>query len=338
MKSAILYSPGDLRVEDVKAPEPGTHDVLINVEYSGICGLDRRIYTGDLKIKTPLTIGHEFVGTVAETGEGVAFLNKGDRVTVNPTIPCVQCTNCHMGRENQCENIKTVGIVFNGSYAQQIKVPEHSVLKTPKDVSPEVATILGDAAPAAFRAIHTRGCVKPGDTVVIVGTGAVAQCCTAFAKAKGAQVIVVGRTDEKLDVAEKMGADLTINNQQEDAEKIIKQETGNRGADIAYDVVGDEKIIRNCLAYLRRGGVAVLVGYIAGDAPLSMRDTVFREKSILGSLGYRKKDYTRMIQLLEKSKIDLRPVITDIVPLESAAEAFNKLDQKNTSIKVLLRP
>jgi L-iditol 2-dehydrogenase len=338
MKSAILYSPGDLRIEDVEPPELGTRDVLINVEYSGICGLDRRIYSGDLKIKTPLTIGHEFVGIISETGEGVTLLNKGDRVTVNPTVPCAQCTNCKMGRDNQCENIKTVGIVFNGSYAQQIKVPEHSVLQTPKGVSPEVCTILGDAAPAAFRAIHTRGCVKPGDTVVIVGTGAVAQCCTAFAKAKGAQVIVVGRTDEKLDVAEKMGADLTINNQKEDAEKIIKQETNNRGADIAYDVVGEGEIIKNCLAYVRRGGTAVLVGYIAGDTPLSMRDTVFREKSILGSLGYRKKDYTRMIQLIEKSKIDLSPIITDIMPLENAVEAFNKLDQKNNSIKILLKP
>ena len=341
MKALRWYARKDVRYVDAPEPSPSPGQLKIKVSLAGICGTDLKEYAyGPVMIppaRVPLTMGHEFAGTVAEVGKGVKGFKVGDRVSGVGNSYCGECYVCKMGRYNLCLNQGFTGLFSDGCMAEYFVLPHYACYKLPDSVSDELGALVEPLAVAihAVRQAH----IQPGDLVAIVGDGTIGLCSLLAAKAAGASgVYVIAKHQGRGGLAAKMGAAAVIYLNEGNPIKKLQELTGGIGADAALECVGRPETPQLAVECTRRGGIAVIVGIFAQSGALDFSTITFTEKTMVGSSIYVHEGKTA-IELMADKRIDPSPLISSIVPLQDAAKkGFEALiNDKEANIKVLLR-
>lgn len=285
MKAAVVEKFGKpLKIKQVPVPQvkPGT--ILVKVAACGVCHTDLHAANGDWPVKPtlPLIPGHEGVGTVVALGEGVTNVKIGDRVGM-PWLytSCGHCDYCMSGWETLCESQKMTGYTVNGSYAEYVLADPNYVGILPDNVSFEQIAPILCAGVTVYKGLKETA-VKPGQWVVISGIGGLGHMAVQYAKAMGMRVVAVDISDDKLKLAKKLGAEITINSLKVDAAKEVKKMIGG-GHGVLVTAVSTDAF-KQAVAMLRRGGTMALVGLPPGTFPISIFDLVLNGKTIKGSI------------------------------------------------------
>lgn len=328
MKAAVFYGSGQpLKVEELPIPTPMANEVLVKVAACGLCHTDLHYLDHDVPTfkKPPMILGHETSGTIAAIGDGVSQWKEGDHVLLPAVYGCGECAMCRTGRENVCERMVMFGNNIDGGYAEYILAPAKDVLSLPDGIPLIEGAIIADATTTPYHAVVNRGQVKPGDWVVVFGCGGIGLNLVQVAAALGGRVIAVDILDEKLEWAQRLGAQAGLNPQKfERIDKEIRKLTGG-GADIGFEAIGNPATQAQTFASLRTGGRFVVVGFSSKPMTLDTGRVMYREMEIIGSLGCRAVDYPKVIQLVLQGKIKVKELVTARFSLDDINEGFNTL-------------
>ncbi|MCD6404275.1 MAG: alcohol dehydrogenase catalytic domain-containing protein, partial [Planctomycetes bacterium] len=239
MKAAVLVGRQKIEIKEVEEPQGGVGEVVISPKYTGICGTDIHIYAGEFegRVGYPTIMGHEFAGVVRAVGDGVKNVVPGDKVTVDPIIPCMRCAACLEGSFSACQNLRLLGVDLDGGFAEAVVARENQVFALPERVS------VKDAATVEILSVAThavsRGRVEPADVVVVLGAGRLGLSILSVLRTTAAGTIVVTDVKEyRLDIARKIGADYCINAAKKDVVREVQALTDGRGADRVFEAVG----------------------------------------------------------------------------------------------------
>jgi len=238
VKAGVVHAKEDIRYEEIEKPKPGKGQVLIKVKYTGICGSDIPRVNGDACHFFPNVLGHEFSGTIEETGEGVTSLKLGDRVAGVPLVPCMKCEDCQKGNYSLCKNYSFIGSREFGSFAEYVVVPEKNAVRFEDTVSFEQGAFFEPATVAlhGLQRVDYRG----GKTVAVLGGGTIGLFVMQWAKIFGAkEVVVFDIVEERLALASRLGATGVINTGEEGFLKKAKSLTDGRGYDYVYETAGN---------------------------------------------------------------------------------------------------
>ena len=238
MKAGVVHGIEDIRYEDIETPKAEPGKVLVKIKYTGICGSDiPRVNQGTAHY-TPIVLGHEFSGTIAEVGEGVTSVKPGDRVAGIPLVPCMKCEDCQKGTYSLCKHYDFIGSHSFGSYAEYVAVPEKNVVKFSDDVSFEQGAFF-EPATVALHGLERTG-YQGGKTVAILGGGTIGLLTMQWAKIFGAKNIVVfDIAEERLELAKRLGADAGINTLKENFMADAKALTDGKGYDYVFETAGN---------------------------------------------------------------------------------------------------
>jgi len=345
MKAAVLVAREKIEVKEVEAPQPGSREVLVAPKYTGICGTDIHIYQGEFegRVRYPTIVGHEFAGIVEEVGEGVESIAAGDKVCIDPIIPCMECTACREGSLSACKNLKLRGVDLDGGLAEAAVVGADQVFKLPERVSVKDAAMV-EIFSVATHAVR-RGRIDPADFVVVLGAGKLGLSILSVLKTTGAGTIVItDLQDYRLDAARQIGADVCINAADKDTVKEVLSLTGGRGADRVFEAVGHaEKSasglppIAEAAEMIRNAGRIVVLGQGPDMAPVFWRSFVWKEATIVASRVSRG-EFPRAISMIESGLLDPSHIVTHEVPLEYVPDAFRMLAEgTEEALKVIVK-
>ena len=329
MKALVKKQPGKgLWMEEVPMPEVGVNDVLIKIKKTAICGTDLHIYKWDewsqKTIKTPMTIGHEYVGVVAEVGPGVRNIRVGDRVTGEGHIACGHCRNCRRGKEHVCENSIGVGVHRDGAFAEYLVIPESNVVKLDDRISDEMAAIMDPFGNATHTALSFP---LLGEDVLITGAGLIGTMATAICKFAGARhIVVTDLSDYRLEMAKKMGATVTINpTKGEKVEDVIKQ-LGMRGFDIGLEMSGSPVAFREMVANMYNGSKIAQLGILPPSTQVDWSEIIFKALTIKGIYGREMWETWYQMEQMLITGIDLSPVITHRFDVADFQKGFDVME------------
>ena len=341
MKAVVNYENGEkkVRLMDVAVPEPAPGQVRIRVSYCGICGTDIHIFTGDGGYPTnpPVTMGHELSGVVESVGEGVDPAWIGEKV-VSETYyyTCGTCFYYQTGHSNLCLQKKSIGSAVNGAMAEYVVVPAKNLHKIPEGVTMKEAAMTEPLA-CCTQGVLEFGGLRPGDKVLLTGPGAIGLMCLQLAVSAGATVIVAGTAVDKdrMELARELGASEIVYSDQPDAEEKIAALCPPYGPDVVFDCSGAGPAIQMGLRAVRKGGRYVQVGLTGKPTTLDMNLITLKELSVFGTYAQKPEWWTRALTLLEQKKINLKPLITNVYPLDDWQEAFDGYIRK-IGLKYLL--
>jgi NADPH:quinone reductase-like Zn-dependent oxidoreductase len=334
MKAIRLHQPGgpeQLRYEEIPTPRPGPGQVLVQLKAAALNHRDVWIRLGmQMADRLPLVPGSDGAGLVAEVGPGVAQVKVGDAIVILPSL------NWGDREDQPSPAFKILGGPDPGTYAEFIVVPAENVFPKPSPLSMEEAAAMPLASLTAWRAVITRGQVRPGEWVVVLGVGGgVATFALQIARAAGASVIVTSSSEAKLTRAMEMGADLAINYTSEDWEKVVQERTGG-GADIVIDSVG-QATWGKALRALRPGGRLVSFGATTGrTTEVDIRHVFWNQLSILGTTMGSPREFAAMLALYAAGR--LKPVVDSVLPLREAPAAHRRMDEGQQFGKIVLVP
>jgi len=312
---AILFQrhggPEVLEYGDFPDPIPAPGEVLVRLRAAALNRLDHWVRNGwpGIKLAYPHIPGADGAGEVAAVGEFVSEWEQGDRVVINANLGCGQCESCQAGKDNLCQSWKLLGENTRGTYCEYIAVPARQLFKLPRDFDYHKAAAAGLVYHTAWHSLVVRGELEPGETVLIVGAaGGVNTASIAIARYIGAQVIVVGAGQEKLDLAHSLGADILIDRQKEpEWARAVFASTNKRGADIVVDNVGTTFPLSFRAA--SKGGRILTVGNTGGPKfEIDNRFIFSKQLSIIGSTMGTLKDFASVMQLITSGKL---PVAMD---------------------------
>jgi L-iditol 2-dehydrogenase len=328
MPAAVFYAPGDIRLEEIEAPEAGPGEIVVRVRAAGICGTDVRIMKGGKKVAAPIVIGHELAGEISALGEGVSGFQLGDRVTVEPVIPCGKCALCLRGRRNICLTRPTIGYEYDGAFAKYVRVPASgvaagNVIPLPEGISFEEAAI---AEPLAAVVNGIDRCnIQLGDTVLILGAGPIGLAHLQLSRAAGATHVYVSEpNDERRQTTLQFGADGVINPLSEDVVARAKAWTGGVGVDVVIVAAGVPAAMEAGLKALRKGGVFNIFAGSPPNSTFALEPNVvhYGELIVTGSSGHTAAHMKRAVDLITSGVIDAKRLITHRFQLSEIQEAL----------------
>ena len=329
---------GMLFREDAPIPQPAADEIRIKVFYTGICGTDLHIMRDEFTCFPPLIIGHEFSGIVDDFGEKVTGFSKGDRV-VSMTAAgfCGECEFCREGLLMLCPEKRGLGSGHNGAFAEYMLMKADRVFHLPDNVSMQEAALCEPIA-CTIRGAVERAVVKPGDYAYVSGPGAIGQLVAQLAKLSGAHV-TVGGTDadtDRLRLAKELGADALINVSKEDVLAKAKEITKGSLYNVVFECAGAKSSADICLDIVKKTGRFNQVGLYGKPIPFDMDKALFKECSISNTYSAERTSWVILMRLLEQGKLNIRPLISAILPLEQWEKGFKMADQK-TGFKILLQ-
>jgi len=340
VRAAVFYEAGDMRVEEKPKPEIGECEALIEVRATGVCGTDIHIYKGEWSVPAPLILGHEFSGVVFEVGREVTKFEVGDRVVAEPNITCGKCRFCLMSERNYfCENLEAIGVTRDGAFAEYVRVPEGNLYKVPSGISYEEAALIEPLA-CCIRGIDRAG-IRVGDVVAIIGAGPVGLLLLQLAKASGASTVIqTDLVEERLRLAERLGADRTVNVGREDPAEAVMALTDGYGVDVAIEAVGRPETITQAINLTRRGGRLNIFGVAPQDALWSVKPFELYDKELTITTSYRSPfTFQRAVRLAASGRIVLKPLVTHTFQLSQIDRAFEVAERKiEGAIKVIVKP
>ncbi len=329
MKSLLLREYLQLELADFPQPQPAAGEVLIRVAACGICGSDVHGYDGASGRRIPpIVMGHEAAGTVTAVGAGVTRFKPGDRVTFDSTIYCGECFFCKRGEVNLCDNREVIGVSCgdyrrHGAFAEYIAVPERILYHLPESMSfPEAAML--EAISVALHAVHVSGDVK-GHTALVIGAGMIGLLTMQAARSAGAARVFIADIDAtRLDLARSLGVDEAFHLSGSDLTREILERTGGFGADLVLEAVGRNETIATAIDSVRKGGTVTLIGNITPVVEIHLQKVVSRQIRLQGSAAS-SGEYPEAIQLVANGKIQVKPLISVVAPLEEGPQWFKRL-------------
>jgi len=331
-----------MRLAEVPRPEPQPGEVLVKVRAAAVCGTDLHIaqwtpWAQRAGIRLPLIMGHEFSGDVVALGPDAAGVRPGDYVAGETHVPCGQCYQCRNGLQHICGNLKLFGIHRDGCFAEYATIPAICAHRIPTTIPPNVAAMLEPLGTSVRAALEVH---PAGETVAVLGCGPIGLFAVAAAKAVGAaRVIATDVREERLKLAQAVGADLALDARRVNVAESILQETGGVGVDAIIEASGSVPAIESAWKYLRKGGKVALIGLPSDPVRVNLGpDVIFKEARIIGIHGREMfATWTKMEHMLERGLLRVDPVITHEMPLERFAESFELLEAGNGG-KVILTP
>ncbi|MFP4511229.1 MAG: NAD(P)-dependent alcohol dehydrogenase [Spirochaetaceae bacterium] len=339
MNAVYLDGVKNLVSGTITPPDIGPGDVRIKVHTMGICGSDIEYYLhnriGAFVPQGPLVLGHELSGEVVETAPGVDTPRTGDRVAIDPSMPCRTCEYCRAGRHNLCNSMKFVGTAATvphipGGLAELVSVPATNCYRIPDHLS------WGEGACLEPLAVAVHAVLRPariaGAKVLVSGGGTIGQFVALAARAFGAGFIAVSDLQEsRRTFAVAHGSDLGLDPTKQEEVEAAKRETG--GFDVIFEASGAGPAVRSNLEIVRKGGTIVQIGSINGDVKLPANLIMSKELSFIGSFRYGD-IYPVAMNLLSTRRVDVRPLISRTFPITEVTEAFELASQRADTIKV----
>lgn len=329
MKALVKLRPEKgLWMEEVPMPTIGVNDVLIKIKKTAICGTDLHIYRWDAwsqkTIKTPMTIGHEYVGEVVDMGKGVENLKIGDRVTGEGHIACGHCRNCRRGKKHVCENIIGVGVNRDGAFAEYLSIPSENVVRLDPRISDDMAAIMDPFGNATHTALSFP---IIGEDVLITGAGLIGSMATAICRFAGARYIVVSDlSDYRLGIAKRMGATLTINPAKgETVEQAMKQ-LKMSGFDVGLEMSGSPKAFNEMLAAMYNGSKISMLGIQPEGTGVDWDKVIFKALTLKGIYGREMWETWYQMEQMLITGIDLSPIITHHYSIDEFQKGFDVMD------------
>ena len=342
MKALVKFGKGreGMEIREVPVPQPKEGEVLLKVEAVGICGSDIHAMYDERKVAIPVILGHEFVGSVAQTCGDCGDLKVGDWVTGIPAAyNCGKCKYCEKGEVTICPEHESVGVMRNGGMAEYMVYPAAYCHKVAEDltIDEKQAYAAAEALACTVRGVYERITVNPGDIAVVSGPGTIGLFTVQALKSKGAYVIVSGLPADRhrLDKALEIGADKAVESYEELLAAI--REKDPEGADIACEAAGVGPSLNTCLKVVKTHGTILQLGMYGGEIKCDMNQVFAKELFIAGSNSTATATWDTTIELLNSKKVDLNPVISLKLPLDKWEEGFDATINK-TAFKVLLIP
>ena len=343
MKALVLEKYMQLVYQDVAEPELKDDEVLVRIKAVGICGSDVHGMDGSTGRRIPPVImGHEASGIIEQTGAAVTQWEKGDRVTFDSTIYKQDDWFTQQGMYNLSDDRMVLGVSTpefkkNGAFAEYVTIPQHILYAIPENVNYTEAALTEPAA-VALHAIYLAG-LHENDTILVIGAGMVGMFVIQLLKIKGCKNIITVDTEPgKLNLAKQSGADHVFTPDDPALIDTINALTGNRGADIAIEVVGIGATINKAIELVRKGGTLVLVGNLSPNVELPLQKIVTRQLKLQGSCAING-EYPEILQLISEGKLNVRSILSAEAPLAQGAEWFHRLYNKEKGLmKVILKP
>jgi L-iditol 2-dehydrogenase len=343
MKALVLTDYRKLELQDLPKPNPGPGEVLIRVEACGVCGSDVHGYDGSTGRRIPpLVMGHEAAGVVADVGAGVTRFQLGQRVTFDSTVSCGQCFFCKRGDVNLCDARQVLGVSCGdyrraGAFAEFVTVPDRILYTLPDDLSFQKAAMI-EAISVAVHAVAITP-VALNDTAVVVGVGMIGLLTLQAAKLAGCRRIIAVDVDEgRLQTARGLGATETVLAKNNDVPAVVRELTGGRGADVAFECVGATATVQSAIESTRKGGMVTLVGNISPRIDLPLQSVVTRQIRLQGSCASAG-EIPACIDLLAAGLIQVEPMLSAFAPIDEGAQWFERLYSHEAGLmKVVLHP
>lgn len=343
MKAVMKVAPGvgNIELREIAEPEVQTGQVKIKVHAAGICGTDLHIYKDEYRSWPPVVLGHEVAGEIVEVGPGVEEFEPGDRVTTETYFStCGICRYCRNGQTNLCLNRLSIGSAVNGGFTQYLVVPAKNIHRLPANVSLEAGALTEPLACVVHGVLLNAPTVSSGDVAVIAGPGTIGLLTLQVVKSAGATAIVLGTSGDlkRLDLARNLGADYTINVQEDDPMPLIQGfTTQGLGADVVYECSGAGPAALQLLDLVRRRGRYVQIGLFGQAVRWDLDQLCYKELVATGSNASTPASWLRAVRLLADGTVQTQPLITHTFALTDWETAFKGFEQKK-GIKTLLQP
>jgi threonine 3-dehydrogenase len=328
--------PG-LWMEDVAKPTVGHNDVLVKVQKTGICGTDIHIYNWDewsqRTIKTPMHIGHEFMGVVAEVGSEVTGFKAGDRVSGEGHITCGNCRNCRAGKRHLCRNTVGLGVNRIGCFAEYVAIPAFNIFRIPETISDEIAAFFDPLGNAVHTALSFD---LVGEDVLITGAGPIGVMAAAICRHVGARhVVLTDVNDYRLELGKKLGATRVVNVAREDLSAVMKELGMTEGFDVGLEMSGNGSAFKQMFKTMNHGGRVAILGIPVGEISIDWSQVIFKGLVLKGIYGREMfETWYKMTSMLQ-SGLDISAAVTHRYPAAQFKEAFEVM-RTGQSGKVVL--
>ena len=329
MKALVKkYAKVGLWMEDVEEPKTGVNDVKIKIRKTAICGTDVHIYNWNdwakKTIKTPMTIGHEYVGEIVEVGQNVRNWKVGDVVSGEGHIVCGKCRNCLSGHGHLCKETVGVGVNRDGAFAEYLVIPAQNVRPCEKDIPEEMYAIFDPFGNAVHTALSFN---LVGEDVLVTGAGPIGIMGAVVAKFAGARhVVITDINDARLDLAKKLGIEYTVNTAKTDLSEIKKRLNIREGFDIGLEMSGSEIALNTMIDNMINGGKIALLGLLKSDAKVDWNKIIFEGLTIKGIYGREMNETWYKMSAMLQGGLDISKIIThrfDVKDFEKGFEAMN---------------
>jgi threonine 3-dehydrogenase len=328
--------PG-LWLEDVPLPEFGINDVLIKIDRTGICGTDLHIYNWDdwaqKTIPVPMVVGHEFVGTIAETGSNVVDFTAGDIVSGEGHVVCGRCRNCFAGRRHLCADTKGIGVNRPGAFAEYISLPMTNVWKHSADINLDMAALFDPFG----NAVHTALSFPVlGEDVLITGAGPIGIMAVAICQYAGARSVVITDVNPyRLELAKTMGATRCVNVLEEKIENVQSELDIREGFDVGLEMSGNPDAFRSLLANMCHGGKIAMLGIPSEEIAIDWNTVVFNMLTVKGIYGREMYETWYKMTVMLEGGLDISHVLTHRFPLDEFQHAFDIMNSGQSG-KIIL--
>jgi 2-desacetyl-2-hydroxyethyl bacteriochlorophyllide A dehydrogenase len=338
MKALVLDGVNKLETREIPADQPKEDEYLIKVEAAGICGTDRHILHGTYPASYPVVLGHEFSGRI-EHAPTLSKFKVGERVNINPNIACQRCAYCRMGLVNLCMHNIAHGVNRNGGLAQFAAIPETQLFKLPESIDPKFGAFCEPLA-CCIQAIDLAE-INPGDKVAIIGGGIIGQLMVQLVKLSGAEVILLStRQKFRREMAERLGATHSIDpsNSKSNDKFVGPNGVVPIGFDVVIECAGTKETLKQSLEIIRSGGSVILFGVMPQNEifELSPFDIFVRQIRIQGVFTG-SKVHKKAAEMISENKLDLSPLITQVIGLEEACERITG-EPLSGEIKTIVLP
>lgn len=322
-----LQAQKGIWLTDISEPAFGPNDVLIKISKTAICGTDLHIYNWDKwasqVVPVPITIGHEFVGTVVDMGSEVTGFNIGDRVSGEGHLTCGYCRNCRAGKRHLCRNTKGIGYHCTGAFAEYLALPAFNAFKIPDKIVDDLGAILDPLGNAAHAALSFD---LVGEDVLVTGAGPVGLMAAKIAMHVGARnVIITDINDYRLNIAKQLGITQTINVNQTPIEEVMQALNIREGFDVGFEMSGNETAFRDMLRTMNHGGRIALMGIPPNDISIDWNQVIFKGLILKGIYGREMfETWYKMVKMLETG-LDISAVITHRFKVAEFQQAFDTI-------------
>lgn len=334
MKALIYLGNETVEIQEIDRSRRADNEVVIRVAHAGICGTDLHIFLGDMtqRVTPPHVMGHEMCGEVAEAPPDLD-VSVGDRVIVEPTVFCGRCPACRRGHTHVCQNLNFMGCDSPGAFQEYWAVPADRLHKVPDSLSDEEGAMI-EPLTVAVHDVRRVG-VALGDRAVVIGGGPIGLLVALMARLDGAEVIISEVNPFRVEQAKAFGF-RTVNPQGEDLSQFVDDWTGGAGADLVFEVSGSASGARVMTDLVRVRGTIGLVGVHATPPPVDLHQFFFRELSLVACRVYEPVDFDRAIRIAASGQIDLKAMISKVIPLADAQRGFEEMKNGGDVMKVLL--
>jgi L-iditol 2-dehydrogenase len=345
MKAAVLQGVQDIEIKQVKDPDMPKGGLIVEVAACAICGTDVKMHRyGYAAVELPLIPGHELAGTVVQSDAQDEGYNVGDRVTVNPNIPCGTCFYCTRGLQTACDNLSIIGVHRNGGFAQYVSVPGQSVMQgcvfhIPEGVSFEEASLI-DPASCAVNAAELSS-VEPGNVVVVIGAGPAGCFNVEVCRARGAsKIILMQRSPKRLEQSRFTGADVFVNTSEENGIERVLAETEGRGADVVIVACASTEAQEQSVKMVaKRGNINLFGGLPKGSPSIQFESNLihYKESYVTGTHGGSNRHCEIALDMISSGRINAKSYISYSFSLAEFHKALKKAEDRQ-GLKSIVKP